>query len=151
MPALPSRSLLSANYPAFDARTVAQVVGGKVKLNYDMGVFSNFFAIRVSRALSLSGHLVPYMKGETSSGAHGRWHIYRVKRLKSYLTEHYGRPEELGGDTFKDKLDGKHGIVVFDVAIWTDASGHADLWNGSKCLWKGYGDVSNRVWFWPAS
>ena len=40
------------HYPAKGAGAVFKSVGGKVELNYDIGVFSNACATRVSKALN---------------------------------------------------------------------------------------------------
>ena len=43
---------------------------GKVKLNYDIGVFNNACATRVSKALnfSLGNHEIPFFKTKNSDG-----------------------------------------------------------------------------------
>jgi hypothetical protein len=41
---------------------------------------------------------------------------------------------------------------MFRVSIWSDATGHATLWNGSELRDGGihdYTDVSSGVLFWP--
>lgn len=91
---LPKWSLLKVNFPAFDAATVARLVGGKVQVNFDSGVFTNFCCIRVSRALNLSGQPVPG---------------------------------------------------------WDDASGHADCWEDTTCLWRDNGNKAKEIYFWEAS
>ena len=48
-------------------------------------------------------------------------------------------------------LQGRKGIIIYEVSGWADATGHADLWDGSKCVYKGYGSVSHKVSFWQAS
>lgn len=162
MSKLPKWSVLKSFYPALEAELVFKQIGGKVELNYDIGVFSNACATRVSRALNGSGgmHLIPYIKdigptgkmeSQVSSGRTKQWHIFRVKILVKYLTRKYGKPEEMKPSEYKVKLKDRKGIIVFDVSGWADATGHADLWNGSRCLWKGYGGVANKVMFWEAS
>jgi hypothetical protein len=38
-----------------------------------------------------------------------------------------------------NNLNGKHGIVVFDVSGWGDASGHFTLWDGERLVYVGGG------------
>lgn len=157
---LPEWQRLSKYYPAHQASMVAHLIGGKVKLNYDIGVFSNFCAIRVSRALNMSGQPIPFiedigfrgkLESQVSSGANGRWHIFRVRQLVKYLNRQYGRPEIHGPGVHEQAVRHRKGIIVYEVHQWTDASGHADLWDGTQCLWKGYGSVATNVLFWQAS
>ncbi len=61
---------LLKNYPNKDAKTIFTDIGGKVKLNYDIGVFKNACATRVSKALNFSPglHDIPYFKTKNSNG-----------------------------------------------------------------------------------
>ena len=158
---LPKWEVLQMHYPALEAEAVFRAIGGKVELNYDMGVFNNACATRISKALNGAGgvHLVPYFKAvgpagkmepQVSSGKHKLWYIFRVRMLVRHLTSRYGNPEEHKPADYKSALNGRKGIIVFEVSGWSDATGHADLWDGSKCLWKGYGGLANRVLFWEA-
>lgn len=151
MKALPAWQRLSTHYPAHEAGVVAGMIGGKVKLNYDSRVFTNFCAIRVSRALNLSGHQIPYIKDQTSSGSDGRWYIFRVRTLIKHLEAQYGKPDIIQPAAHKTALKSRRGIIIFEVNVWTDASGHADLWDSQRCLWKGYADVASKILFWAAA
>lgn len=66
MKKLPPWKELLKNFPNKDAGTVFTEIGGKVKLNYDIGVFSNACAIRISKALNFSGeiHRIPFYKSK---------------------------------------------------------------------------------------
>ena len=35
-------------------------------------------------------------------------------------------------------FSGKRGIIAFQVAGWSNATGHLDLWDGSKCIHEAY-------------
>ena len=52
--------------------------------------------------------------------------------LIKYLKLKYGNPDELMPSEYKEKLKGRKGIIVFEVSGWSDATGHADLWDGNK-------------------
>lgn len=159
---LPEWNTLQSHYPALPAPVVFKQIGGKVELNFDMGIFGNACATRVSKALNMSGgtHLIPFYKavgpngkyeGQVSSGKNKHWYIFRVKILNKYLTEKYGKPEVYSPAEHTNKLNGRKGIVIYEVHGWSDATGHADLWDGTKCVYKGYGSVSHKVLFWEAS
>jgi len=159
MKKLPPWNSLLKNFPNHEASKVFTDIGGKVKLNYDIGVFTNACATRVSKALNFSGekYRIPYFKtknsaGEdvvqVSSGGKKYWYIFRVKALIEYLTQTYGNPNIMAPAGFKNALSGKKGIILFEVSGWSDASGHADLWDGNKVVGSDYGDKANRVYFW---
>lgn len=87
---------------------------------------------------------------QVSSGGRKNWYIYRVKILIKYLTETYGPPQAMTPAQYRKVLSDRTGIVVFEVSGWSDASGHADLWDGSKVVGSDYGSKANRVFFWEA-
>lgn len=158
---LPIWEALKANYPSLEADKVFKKIGGKVEYNFDIGVFNNACATRVSKSLNASGgaHLIPYfkslspngkMEAQVSSGKNRNWYIFRVKMLVKHLTGKYGAPEDFQPAKYKAELKDRKGIIVFEVSGWGDATGHADLWDGSNCLWKGYGGLANKILFWEA-
>lgn len=159
MSKLPPWNNLLTKFPNHEASKVFTDIGGKVKFNYDIGVFSNACATRISKALNYSGekYRIPYFKtknsnGEdvvqVSSGGKKYWYIFRVKALIEYLTQTYGIPKTMPPAEFKKVLSGKKGIIVFDVSGWDDATGHADLWDGTKVVGSDYTNKANRIYFW---
>lgn len=156
---IPKWDLLEKYFPAASAGIVARLVGGKVQYNYDIGVFSNFCCIRVSRALNLAGQPVSYfkdvgsgggMKPAVSSGKNKQWHVFRVRSLRKYMETTYGAGEAFKSSDYATGLNGRRGIVLYEVPGWDDASGHADCWKDSDCLWKDYGDKATDIYFWEA-
>lgn len=158
---LPKWNTLKLHYPNFSAAIVFKQIGGKVELNYDLGVFNNACATRISAALNKSGgmHIIPFIEDvgpngkyepQVSSGSHGLWYIFRVRILVKHLTQQYGKPEKHRPSEYKAKLKRRKGIIIFEVPGWNDATGHADLWDGDKCLWKGYGVFATQILFWEA-
>jgi len=158
---LPAWPELIKHFPNKEAKEVFTEIGGKVKLNYDIGVFKNACATRISKALnySLGAHEIPFFKTknsdgkdviQVSSGGKKLWYIFRVKALIEYLTKTYGEPKYIDVGKYKQSLKGKKGIVVFEVTGWTDASGHADLWDGSKVVGSDYGGKAHRILFWES-
>ena len=130
---------LAANYPlkstypteVSSTNSIWHLIGGKVLQNAKGGIFNNSCAIRLSHALNKSGELIPYIKGQTSSGKNPPkwWYIYRVTQMKAHLTQKYGKPMVYNSKEKFEKCAPK-GILVLDVPGWSDASGHATLWNG---------------------
>jgi hypothetical protein len=162
MKKLPTWDVLKGNYPALAAPAVFKQIGGKVELNYDIGVFENACATRVSKALNDSGsqHKIKFFKAlgangkfeaQVSSGKNKNWYIFRVQMLIKHLSENYGSPETFTPTEYTQKIKGRKGIIIYEVNGWSNASGHADLWNGSSCVYQGYGDVSHKIYFWEAS
>ncbi|MBL1277127.1 MAG: hypothetical protein COB30_013675 [Ectothiorhodospiraceae bacterium] len=103
---MPKWEVLKSHYPIQEAGYVFKKIGGKAELNYDIGVFSNACATRVSKALNGTGgiHLVPYFKdinpngkveSQVSSGKNKQWYIFRVRILVKHLIDKYGKPEEI--------------------------------------------------------
>lgn len=127
---------------------VAEAIGGKVKANINSGVFENACAIRMSYVLNNTG--IPVVAGgaSTVSGADGRRYIYRVKDLAPFIETRLGKPDTDARKPSPKLLQGRKGILLFDVAGWSNASGHATLWDGSKCSDKCYFDQAQRVLFW---
>jgi len=159
---LPNWESMRSNYPAFPAQVVFRQIGGKVEVNYELGVFSNACAIRVSKALNSCGleHKIPAYKSfgpdgkmslQVSSGKHKNWYIFRVKILTKFLTEKYSEPEEYETNEYFESIKGRKGIIIYQVNGWSDATGHADLWLGDKCIYQGYASVSHKVLFWECS
>lgn len=89
------------------------------------------------------GRIIP----DNSKDKYNYW--YGVSELSAFLKRHFGRGdlEHIpAGSTFQarkadvqanvlNKISGKKGIVVFEVAGWSNASGHFTLWNGSCLLY----------------
>lgn len=159
---LPKWEDLKSHYPALPAATVFKQIGGKVEFNFDIKVFGNACATRISKALNSSGgiHRIPFYKaigpngkyeGQVSSGKNKLWYIFRVKILNKYLSEKYGPPDIYSPAEHIEKLNARMGIIIYEVHGWTDATGHADLWDGTKCVYQDYGSVSHNVFFWEAS
>lgn len=106
-----------------------EVVGGKLKDNFDKKTFTNGCAARISYVLGETGCKIPKIEGETVSGRNGEQYIYRLKTLEKFLTKAYGPPDyEWNGSTRKGSMEGKKGILI---EFWSHstptASGHAEL------------------------
>ncbi|MDF4976359.1 T6SS effector amidase Tae4 family protein [Vibrio parahaemolyticus] len=63
----------------------------------------------------------------------------------------YFSPEELTPEEHLEKIKGRKGIIVYQVDGWSDATGHADLWDGNKCVYQGYVSVTHKVLFWECT
>ncbi|NLW47114.1 MAG: hypothetical protein GXY86_07230 [Firmicutes bacterium] len=59
--------------------------------------------------------------------------ILKCTEMNSYLVARYGQPNiTTGKNDAKQKLKGRRGIIYFKISGWDDATGHFDLWNGSR-------------------
>ncbi len=144
---LPPFGDLEINYPKYGGdypsgginnEEFGNAVGGKVEQNIDQGIFSNTCACRVSHTLNESGAKIPYIKGQTSS-SEGKtaWYIFRVVALEKHLTATYGPPSVISSDL--SHFEGHTGIIIYDTrGTWSDATGHATLWDGSNRLGGNY-------------
>ena len=124
--------------PANSAARVAQVVGGHVAANINnpdpRQQWRNTCAVRMSYILNQCGLIIPSMPGQTVSGADRRQYFFRVKDLIAFLKLRWGQPEVVryppsGGGALADKK----GLILFEILGFSDARGHATLFNGSIC------------------
>lgn len=124
--------------PANSAEKVARTIGGNVAENINSRDpkrrWINTCAVRLSYILNHSGMPIPRIPGQTVSGADKRWYFYRVKNLIAFLEQRLGKAEVVsyppgnGGP-----LAGKKGLILFEISGWSDAQGHATLFDGSAC------------------
>lgn len=120
------------------AQHVAKVIGGYVAKNIDNSDSSqrwhNTCAVRMSYILNQAGLIIPKIPGQTVSGADKRQYFFRVINLIKFLEQRWGKAEVVkyppasGG-----ALAGKKGMILFEVSGWSDAQGHATLFNGNTC------------------
>jgi hypothetical protein len=84
--------------------------------------------------LNHTGLIIPNIPGQTVSGADKQQYFFRVKNLIAFLQRRWGKPEVVkyppsGGGT----LAGRKGLIPFEVSGWSDARGHATLFDGRAC------------------
>ncbi|HZJ97577.1 MAG TPA: type VI secretion system amidase effector protein Tae4 [Oligella sp.] len=136
------KAWFAANYifqPLEDSgRRVAEVIGGRVAYNInevdELYRWKNTCAVRLSYVLNESGLKVPAIPTKTVSGSNGSQYFFRVRDLKDFLIANLGNPEVISGDVRNPtQLKGRKGIVLFDISGWSDASGHASLFDGASC------------------
>ena len=77
---------------------------------------------------------IPGISGQTVSGADDRKYFFRMRDLIAFLKQQWGQAEVVkypasGGGP----LAGKQGVILFEVSGWSDALGHATLFNGRNC------------------
>lgn len=112
---------------------VGDLIGGKIKVNTDAGIFQNACPIRISYVLNRVGIPIPRTPYKISSGADGRLYIIRVKDLLVFLEKTFGRPDFSARAPKPLNFAGEKGLLVVKGSGWGDASGHATLWNGTVC------------------
>jgi len=163
-PAVPATTSMAgfqklwSQYPNGEADDVKRRIGGNINADY----ITNTCVIRVSRAMWLSGmKITPFSlsngkNGLLVSGQDGRAYPIRVKEFNEYMHQRYGPPTlhyGVNGDSMDipDSFRGKTGIIMFDVRVWSDASGHFDLWNGYECKHECYFNKARNVYLWPVN
>lgn len=115
---------------------VAEVIGGAVAANIKNTTqpWENTCAVRMSYILNQTGTLIPARAGKTVTGKDHRNYFYRIGDVIAFLRTQWGPPEVVkyppsGGGT----LAGRKGVILFVVEGWSDARGHATLFNGKTC------------------
>jgi len=143
---LPEFGKLWAEYPHGTADAVKQLIGG----NINLGWVTNTCVIRVSRALNYAGDPIPGdMPGvSTARGGDGMRYAYRVSEFKEYMNQRYGPPSLTLASSNRGAFGGTQGIICFDVGIWSDATGHFDLWDGGQCAHNCYWSEATEVAIW---
>jgi hypothetical protein len=124
--------------PVNSGQRVATLVGGYVEKNINnpepSQKWTNTCAVRMSYILNYAGFIIPKIPGQTVSGGDQRQYFFRVKNLITFLEAMWGKPDVVkyppsGGGT----LAGKKGVILFEVSGWSDAQGHATLFDGNTC------------------
>jgi hypothetical protein len=135
--------------------SVGKKIGGKVQENLELGAkepalgFTNACAIRMSYTLNHSGISIGGGPWKTVSGADGKQYIYRLSDLRAFLLHTFGRPDKTIKHPRPNSFAQMAGILVFTVH-WSDASGHATLWDGRVCSDHCYFPVASEASIWLA-
>ncbi len=145
---LPPFDAMWSAYPSGEAEEVKRLIGGSVNADW----ITNTCTIRLSRALNYAGFTVPgAVPGlSTVRGGDGKRYAYRVAEMRRYLRAVLGPPTVVGTGADRAKFAGKKGLIMFDVRIWSDATGHFDLWDGSGPAHAEYFDQATTVQLWVA-
>ena len=148
---IPNWQSLWANYPRGSAAEVKKLIGGNVNVDW----IQNTCTIRMSRAFNYASDPIPakYPGLNVVSGADKKWYAYRVAEFRKYLEAKYGMASidvKKSGvmGVPKDSFKGNSGIICFRVSIWSDATGHFDVWNGVNCRYEEYFAQSDEAWLW---
>lgn len=151
---LPSFAAMVKAYPNQpQPEDVFKLIGGNVESNQ----FPNSCVVRISRALNYSGQPI-HRSGQTLtvSGADHKWYAFRVVEFEGYMTREYGPPAisahapQDTGPVDRKPFFGKRGIIAFRVKGWSNATGHFDLWDGTRCVHEDYFGKANHVSLWLA-
>jgi hypothetical protein len=147
-------SHFSAIYGDGNTASVGKKIGGKVQQNIETGLshtdagFKNACAIRMSYSLNYSGVQVGTGEWATVSGADKKLYIYRVKDLLKYLQTNFGEADKTVNSPKPIDFEGMKGILVFNVSGWSNASGHATLWDGRTCSDHCHFPISREASIW---
>jgi hypothetical protein len=150
---LPSFEAMWSSFPHGNENDVKEAIGGRVNAAW----ITNTCTIRLSRALNQAGFLLPPGPPNEQAGLHtvtgkdGNNYAYRVAEMRDYLVKTVGAPliTQTGSAINPAAFAGQKGIIAFTVPF-SDATGHFDLWNGSKPAHAEYFSRATKVEFWPA-
>ena len=145
--------------PVNQSEKVASIIGGTVAKNIGLAPpigWRNTCAIRMSYILNQSGVSIPRTLGKTVSGAEKKWYFFRVRDLIDFLTYRWGSADLIlpFPVSRNEDMSARRGVILFEVSGWQDASGHASLWDGSRCYdhcyfnQDGVNYRTNRASFW---
>jgi hypothetical protein len=140
--AVPRFDELSKNYPTGSDREIKRLIGGRV----DAAWIEHTCAIRLSRAFNYSGLPVPadFAGMKVISGADGKHYAFQVRGMQPWLEAKFGPPQiRAVRPVDRRRFLGKKGVLVF-VIPFSNASGHVDLWDGSKYT---YEDLDPQDYF----
>ena len=143
--AIPPFAALSANYPNGTDERIRQRIGGRVNATW----IDHTCAVRLSRALNYSGVAVPagFAGMKVVRGGDGKNYAFQVRGMRPWLEATFGRPQIRAVRPVDRRLFlGKKGVIAF-VIPFSDASGHVDLWDGSKYTYEQGDQRDSRDYF----
>lgn len=146
---------LRNNYPVPDPeksdeenrRAFYNTLGGQWPSLVNADHFKNTCATRLSVALKKSGASISDTYKEAIEG-NGSPLIIKVKTMSEYLkatvgSSSWGISKNPGTTIGAGDVPGVTGILVYHVA-WSNATGHFDLWTGSRFLGSGnFADIKD--------
>lgn len=138
---------LKTHYPTQSKDQLFDDLGGQWPSLKNNPNYRNTCAIRLSVAFYKSGISVPSKFQEAISGA-GDSIIVKVRTMKEFIEAKYGGPfwgmsKSPGTQIDPSVLPARKGIIVYH-ALWSDATGHFDLWDGSNFVGAGtFTDVAD--------
>lgn len=139
--------------PGGSAEEAKRTIGGKVDAEW----ITNTCVVRLSRSFNASGNPIPAVADDglaTVKGADGKNYGLRVHEFTRWMTKRYGKPDLVheypapGGGDVPPEFLGRQGVIAFEVDGWTDATGHFDLWNGTRCRHHDYFARAQKVMLW---
>ncbi len=149
---VPSFEAMWSAYPRGTSAEAKATIGGAVDAEW----IANTCAVRLSRSLNEAGVRIPDKRAGLSTvrGGDGLRYAYRVTELRAFLHATFGAPtlerSAKAGGVDPAPFAGRRGIIVFDVRGWSDATGHADLFDGASCGSNCYFEKAVRVELWEA-
>ena len=117
-------------------------------MNIDGGFFKNACAIRMSYVLNQAGISIPQMSGKTVSGSDSSQYLYKVKDLVEFMRQRLGSPDFVFTNPRLGDFGESKGFLIFEVSGWSDATGHATLWDGAACSDRCYFSQSQKAHMW---
>jgi hypothetical protein len=112
---------------------VGKKIGGKVEQNIKTGIFQNACPLRMSYVLNYTGCPIPSAGYPVVSGGDGKWYIFRVNEMMTYLERTFGAPDKTAKPPKVTDFARLQGMMVVKGHGWSNALGHVTLWNGFAC------------------
>jgi len=75
-------------------------------------------------------------------------YAFRVREMRAYLQHRFGSPTIRAASDRHQAVTNHRGIIVFDVRVWSDATGHIDLWDGLNIRHCAYFEEASEVLLW---
>lgn len=113
----------------------------KKTLGGNLTSLTNMCCVRMSHALTAARF--PITVPSDYRDRAGNKYIIRVTTMEKHLRSLLGEPARVT----QESAHGRQGIILFHVAF-SDASGHVDLWNESKCEYEEYWTRASSVLLW---
>ena len=149
---LPDFRLLWLGYPRGSSTDVKTRLGGKLAYEW----ITNTCTIRTSHALNQAGLPVPRGTDGLNvlTSPTGLHYAYRVAELSRWIERTVGPADHIeqgtAGTLTAAPFAGEQGLICFEVASWTDATGHLDMWDGTRTVHGNYFDRAHRIRLWRA-
>lgn len=126
---------IANNFSTMYSDPIASDANAGKTLGGNIADFRNCCCIRLTHALRKAGHafVVPniYFTKFDYKDKVGNGYIIKCDTMEKYLQTYITEPVSVTAKT----AQGKKGIIYFKNCGWDDASGHFDLWNGSRAAY----------------
>ncbi len=123
-----------------EAANVYELIGGEAAAlrRESPDDYANACAMRMSRAFNYGNYKIPsgtIIKNKPIyrvGGSDGMPYIVRVNGVIDFLEFNWGASDLVMLPGKESEMQGKKGLIIIEVAGWSDARGHVVLWDGKS-------------------